>query len=117
MRQNLRDLIMEDRKGENRMNHLRLLTLLNFLPLFELEFEMALPAPEAAHSWYALSILSFSFSAFLSSLSFEVELLNNDPNPNPDDFLDLVLWEDFCLSFMLGTSRYGPTPPTPLWPR
>ena len=71
------------------MDHLRLLTLLNFLPDFELEFEIAVPAPEAAQSWYILSNFSLSFSAFFSSLSFELELLNNDPNPNPDDFLML----------------------------
>ena len=70
------------------MDQWRLLTLLNFLPFFELEFEMAVPAPEAAHSWY---ILSFSFSALLSSLSFELELLNKDTKLNPGDFFDLVL--------------------------
>lgn len=71
------------------MSYLRLLTLLNFLPSFEVEFEMAVPAPEAAHSWYILSSFSFSFSAFFSS--FELELLNNDASPNPEDFLDFVL--------------------------
>jgi len=82
--------LVEDRRREDRMNHLRLLTLLSFLPSFEFEFEMAVP-PEVAHSWYILSPLSLSFSVFFSSLSFELELLNNDPSPNPDDFFDLVL--------------------------
>ena len=70
------------------MNQWRLLTFVSFLPSFELEFEMAVPAPEAAHCWY---ILSFSLSTFLSSLSFELELLNKDTKLNPDDLFDLAL--------------------------
>lgn len=66
------------------MNQWRLLTLVSFLPSFELERETAVPAPEAAHSWYILS-------AFFSSLSFELELLNKDTKLNPDDLFDLAL--------------------------
>jgi len=40
---------LEDHR-EDRVNQWRLLTLLNFLPSLELEFEMAVPAPETAHS-------------------------------------------------------------------
>jgi hypothetical protein len=48
---------------------------------------MGAPASEVAHSRYNLS---FSVSPS-SSFAFELKLLNNDTNPNPEAFLALKL--------------------------